>query len=216
MDPGQTKEIERYIKNRNLNAGNKFKFIEKTDQIEAFRGNQLEDGLIRVEYQFEKQKVSVPVPHYIPTITAVWPLQRIWGGPDYYKGGDFIGAVSQSYNDIGSEGIAQSGIMRNSANTLSRKSATTATANAFSVDQSKSGITVAGEKSDQQFSISYEHVDYEPESHNIIMKLVGVQKDVPIEKPITVKDNPTCTTCGRKNRFNAKFCNQCGTALDII
>ncbi len=51
---GSTTEIERFINNNNLDSGNKFKFIEKTQQISNFRGDKLEDSLVRIEYQFEK------------------------------------------------------------------------------------------------------------------------------------------------------------------
>lgn len=46
--------LERYIRNGNLKEGNKFKFIERSSSIEQHRGVKAEDGLIRVEYQFEK------------------------------------------------------------------------------------------------------------------------------------------------------------------
>ena len=51
-----TIDLERFIKNGNLTAGNKFKFIERTVKIEnGPRGIQLEDGLIRIEFEFEQQ-----------------------------------------------------------------------------------------------------------------------------------------------------------------
>lgn len=46
--------IERFIKNGNLNNGNRFKFIERTENIEAHRGIKVEDGLIRIEFNFER------------------------------------------------------------------------------------------------------------------------------------------------------------------
>lgn len=48
-------EIERFVRAGNLNQGNKFKFIERTSKIENHRGVNAEDGLIRVEYQFEQE-----------------------------------------------------------------------------------------------------------------------------------------------------------------
>lgn len=50
---GQTAELERAI-NNNLNSGHKFKFLERTAGIEAHRGIRPEDGLIIINYQFEK------------------------------------------------------------------------------------------------------------------------------------------------------------------
>ena len=54
LNAGQEIDQQRAIRNNNLNEGNKFKFIERTGNIEQHRGVKLEDGLIRVEYQFEK------------------------------------------------------------------------------------------------------------------------------------------------------------------
>lgn len=46
-------ELERYIRNGNFDRGNRFKFIERTEQIEANKGVGASDGLIRVEYKSE-------------------------------------------------------------------------------------------------------------------------------------------------------------------
>src|ERR1039457_6291538 len=46
-------DIERFLKNGNLNSGNKFKFIERTERVEEHRGGpQVEDGIIRVSFEF--------------------------------------------------------------------------------------------------------------------------------------------------------------------
>ena len=54
LNSGQEVDLERSIKNGNLNEGNRFKFIERTDKIENHRGIKLEDGIVRIEYQFEQ------------------------------------------------------------------------------------------------------------------------------------------------------------------
>src|ERR1700735_1202763 len=46
-------ELERYIRNGNFDKGNRFKFIERTADIEAHKGIGAADGLIRVEYKSE-------------------------------------------------------------------------------------------------------------------------------------------------------------------
>ena len=52
--PGQEIDLERWVKNSNLSEGNRFKFIERTDAVESHRGIKAEDGIVRVEYKFEK------------------------------------------------------------------------------------------------------------------------------------------------------------------
>jgi len=60
-------ELERFIKNGDMEKGNKFKFIERTGQIENFRGIGAEDGLINIEYKFEAPQPQ----NYIPSYT-IW------------------------------------------------------------------------------------------------------------------------------------------------
>lgn len=52
--PNNSIDIERFLPKGNKKRGNKFKFIERTSKVEAHRGVGVEDGLVRVEYQFEK------------------------------------------------------------------------------------------------------------------------------------------------------------------
>jgi hypothetical protein len=53
VNAGSECDFERSLLNGSLTAGNKFKFIERTAGIEQHRGVQLEDGLVKIEYQFE-------------------------------------------------------------------------------------------------------------------------------------------------------------------
>ena len=52
--PGQEVDLERWVKNGNLSEGNRFKFIERTDAVESHRGIKAEDGIVRIEYKFER------------------------------------------------------------------------------------------------------------------------------------------------------------------
>jgi len=51
-----------------LSVRNRFKFIQKTKEIQDYRGDRLGDGLVRIEYKFEK-KVEEPVWYYTPPVT---------------------------------------------------------------------------------------------------------------------------------------------------
>lgn len=70
-------ELERFIRNGNMEHGNRFRFIKRTSQIEEHRGIQADDGLVRVEYKFER----LPDPevhthyytHYHPSWWYNWP-----------------------------------------------------------------------------------------------------------------------------------------------
>jgi hypothetical protein len=104
-------EIERFVKNRNMNTGLKLKFIERTQKIEdGPRGIKTEDGLIRVEYEFEREPAKiVPSPIYQPTyVSTPWPLPQVHHHHHYdkrdflneYKGtGDYVGQNGVTYTE---------------------------------------------------------------------------------------------------------------------
>lgn len=48
-------EISRFIRNGNLATGPKLKFIEKTEKISNFRGDNIEDGIIRISWKYEEE-----------------------------------------------------------------------------------------------------------------------------------------------------------------
>ena len=73
------------------------------------------------------------------------------------------------------------------------------------------GITVPGSKSTQTFQTTTVGA-LESTTHNLVFKLVGGT----VPKPITVKHKPKCVTCGKQNKATAKFCTECGTALEIF
>lgn len=54
IQPNKELNLERSIKNNNLLKGNCFKFIERTSKIEEHRGIGSDDGLVHIEYKFEK------------------------------------------------------------------------------------------------------------------------------------------------------------------
>ena len=198
IDPGRTVDLERWIKNGNLSEGNKFKFIERTEAIEdGPRGIKLEDGLIRVEYQFEIPRPVINIPQ--------WNSSNIYGST-------LTRSISGSTGDWA--GPAGSVTCSATLNSVSPQ--------AFNVQasgasfQNETGITVPGSKSTQ----SFQHVTVgtlESTVHNIVLKLVGDLGDnKPVTKPVTVQHKPKCTTCGKQNKAHAKFCVECGTALEIF
>lgn len=66
LAPNATLELERFIRNGNLNSGNRFKFIERTAAVEKHRGVKEDDGLIRAEFWAEREVIEKPIvrPHY--------------------------------------------------------------------------------------------------------------------------------------------------------
>ena len=210
IDPGHSIDLERWIKNGNLSEGNRFKFVERTSAIEnGPRGIKEEDGLIRVEYQFEMPIVNAIWNQYPPSVQT----------SDQYWTNDTYTAISTSYN--------LNGILRSRSLTAQATSAAVncaqsnigvgeLQATAATKGWNDVGITVPGSKSEQKFQTTTVGA-LDPTKHNIVLRIVGdLGHNKPVEQAITVNHKPECVTCGKKNKATAKFCNQCGTSLEIF
>ena len=236
VDPGREVDLERYVKAGNLKAGNKFKFIERTSSIEEHRGVKLEDGLVRIEFQYEAVKP-----------TSIWNNQPVYSVQDFMKSSEFRG-ITDKYSTTGGTGWLQAsgatyattnvsqmnvgGALRGvdySKGEAVKASATAAIDNvvpqAMNVHDGMAtmdcsfndvGITVPGSKSTQSFQTVTMGI-METEKHSIVLKLLGETPDnKPVLKPVTVKAKQKCDTCGKVNKAHSKFCVECGTALEIF
>lgn len=188
INPGKSVDLERAVTSSNMNAGNKFKFIERTQSIEEHRGIKLEDGLVRIEYQFE----LVSYPAYADKWhTSTWPHDNWYNS----TGSPIIGSTTANY----STGVLRSAVPKTSQSSVN-----------------DTGITVAGGKSDQQFQTA-SWFPVLPEKHSIVMCLKGeTPANKEVTEAITTKHKPKCTTCGKQNKATAKFCQECGTALELF
>lgn len=187
LNASQEIDLERSIKNGNLTEGNRFKFIERTSNIEKHRGVKLEDGIVRIEYQFEQ--------HH--------PMSYVFN-----KG------IADTYNPGAI--YPQGGIMRSLGAMDVSYSTNNITASATSASVNDAGITVPGSRSTQSFSTTSMGA-METEKHTLVFKLLGETPDnAPVRTPVTTKHKPKCSTCGKQNKATAKFCTECGTALEIF
>lgn len=213
LNAGQEIDLERAIRNNNLNEGNKFKFIERTGDIEEHRGIKLEDGLIRVEYQFERE---YPKPVYSPPYVMgqpYWEHQplRTWYSTSNAASNQVKGMSSAEVGALRSSGACMS------VDSMMVGSSVNASVQSFNATvQNDAGITVPGSKSEQKFK-TVSNFALDPEKHSMIIKLLGETEDnKPVVAPVTVKHKPKCVTCGKQNKATAKFCSACGTALEIF
>jgi hypothetical protein len=188
VNPNDDINIERFIKNGNLDGGNRLKFIERTKQIEDHKGIGIEDGLIRVEFNFERQLKQLST---FSSSTVTFPPGIRTPG-DWYVG---VGSVQHDTNAL-----------------YSTQSITHSTPTQQNND---TGITVPGSISDQEFKTA-DWFPTESETHVLVLSIKGQTLDnTLIEKPVTVKTKPKCVTCGRTNKATAKFCSECGTSTQI-
>ena len=184
-------ELKGFMKG--MNVTNRFKFIKKTDQIREYRGDRIDDGMIRVEFRFEK---SFNYQVYTPVLTKISPWPN--PGPWYWD------TTTTTYSDAvggGTRGLSSGGSVF-CCNVCDSPAP---------VDD---GITVKGSKTHQGFT--YGHTDVLEESASvIILRLRGHRTTgIKVIKPVTTKTKFTCFTCGKKSKSFAKFCSRCGTYLE--
>ena len=231
LDPGREVDLERYIKNGNLTEGNRFKFIERTAAIEdGPRGVKLEDGLIRIEFQYEQ-------PRPVLNLNTVFGNNSTLQYPPGVRSSEYRGVTDKYTTNTSWMSASGTVSQMNVGGALrgidysqgeSVKAAAAAAINqvapdaveyhsgAATMDWNDVGITVPGSKSTQKFT----HVTMgvmEAEKHSMVIKLLGETPDnKPVLKPVTVERKPKCVTCGKQNKAHAKFCVECGTALEIF
>ena len=210
------------------------------------RDIKIEDGLIRIEFQYEQPRPVINLnnivgglqyPPGVRGMTSEYPgvtdkysksINNSWiqaSGATYstnvngaMRGVDFSSngaATAQAASAQVDKYCADNGIvnkmeMHDGAATMDWMDAeVTRSVNDV-------GITVPGSKSTQKF----QHVTMgimETEKHSMVIKLLGETPDnKPVLQPVTVERKPECVTCGKKNKAHAKFCTECGTALEIF
>lgn len=238
INAGQEVDLQRSIANGNLTEGNSLKFIERTGAVENHRGIKLEDGIVRIEYQFEMPRMSISI---ADTFWKDESWKQKIGGHPYTSGGHYGDLVNNTYGTAGamSRSVNVNGMLRSadySSGETMKAQATSAATEYFAtnnivaqsavhdgmatmdsyVPKNDIGITVPGSKSTQSFTTTYMNA-MEPEKHTIVLKLLGETLDnKPVLQPVTTKHKPKCVTCGKQNKATAKFCTECGTALEIF
>jgi hypothetical protein len=216
IDAGRECNLERSIKNNNLNEGNKFKFIERTSNIENHRGIGVEDGIVRIEFEFEREQPQWYINNSVTN--GLDPGRYPWDQTNTPYYGPYYG-VAQG-------GLATNSVLRGRGTSASLNNVSigaqgapivdVTNAVAQNVSYNDAGITVAGSKSDQKFS-TVSGVYGDGTKHNIVLKLLGeTPNNKPVIKEVTVKAKQRCDTCGRQNKHTAKFCTECGTSLEIF
>jgi hypothetical protein len=230
LNAGQEIDLERSIKNGNLTEGNKLKFIERTSRVEQHRGVKLEDGLVRIEYQFEIPRPIINVNQIFGNTNTLYYPPGVRSTIGEYQGvTDKFTLTSSGASQMNVNGALR-GVDYSAGESMkaSAASATNATLRSMNIsaqsspegmatmDWNDSGITVPGSRSEQKFQTTYLN-SLDPQKYSIVLKILGETPDNElIRKPVTTKHKPKCVTCGKQNKATAKFCTECGTALEIF
>lgn len=186
VEPNGDFELERIIRDSNLNKGNRFKFIERTESVEQHRGVRAEDGIVRIEVKKE--------------FIYSWPPE--WH-PRYLYKQDTSRTIRSSVMRSSSVAGLDSSTYFLGHNMM------------CSAQSNEAGITVPGSISNQQFQ-DVMGFPTEAETDVIVLRLKGRSQSAKIEKPVTVKTRLVCVTCNRTNKSGSKYCSNCGTSLYIV
>lgn len=212
IDPNGSTELEGFMNNSG-DVTNKFKFIEKTAEVSAFRGDDPEDGLIRITYQFEARN----------QISTIWYEMPNKYHHDYYNniliGTDFSSLRAKSVEHSGEPIIFGCSVKDSmpAANCCLNsmvvpKISTTEIDMSFR-DVSEDGITVPGSKSEQSF-MTTTIGSLESQKYVICFQLKGGDPiSGRLSAPVFVTSKIKCPSCGKKWSSFQDFCGNCGTAL---
>jgi len=214
-------EMKRFIRNGNMNEGNAFKFIERTTAIEdGPRGIKVDDGVVRVEFWFEKEVPEIKTTYHNDVWWNTYNRPPPFGGIRY---GHYDSYTSTAKGAVGNSDSGGSTLSSASLGSVTRGMNVQTQTAEYAVPQNASvksvvsdvGITVPGSKVEQQFTPVY-GFNSEAASSVIILRLAGKVGSVEVVAPVTVHTKNICSTCSHTNKANSRFCSQCGTSLELI
>jgi hypothetical protein len=184
-------DLERHFRD-DESKGPRFKFIQMTEQIANHRGRKVDDGVVRVRWQYEKPlewTYTYTDYRYYPPYPWIYVTPPQWSGKIYC-----------------SDNIKQP------------PTGGTGTTNATSASScyctSTNGFTTKGSESHQQF-LDVCGGELASEVYEISFQIVGESAGKKVTEVITTRARRECEVCGTTNEPRAKFCNQCGTVLTV-
>jgi len=182
---------------------NRFKFIQKTDEISEHRGDRVDDGYIRVEVTYEE-----------PQAHTTWT----WDYPIYYYQYPYYRPYPYPYEVTWCNTGDNTKIGEVSSGTVYLNNVQcTFTNNCDSIKCSNnaedSGITVKGNDDSKQKFVDGYIGNLESNSSVIIVRLRGTCRKQKVKKPLFVSSKLKCENCGQIMDSGAKFCRRCGTCL---
>lgn len=219
--PNTTAELLGFMQSEAVR--NKFKFVKKTQEIVEYHGDRIDDGIVRVEFTFEKRVVEDVVhhTHVHNTYYEPWYPYPCYPRPYYphpwypttYPTITYGGDVwTSTYNNAGgvSTGTGNSVLFAGAADSGTSISCSASATPSINPNE---GITVYGGETYQSF-IPVCLGELEENSTVITIRLVGTDTaGVAVEGLIATKDKLRCSTCGKISKSDATYCSRCGTNL---
>ncbi len=236
LNPLVTHELQGFL--RGTTAKNCFRFIQKTKEIQEHRGDKVGDGLVRVEFAFEKpreepimikevKKIVEEHHHHHHHDHDYWPRRYNW-----YDGSGWNYTTADAVQQDGDQPISTYNMSVGSSGDKSSKDALRGVSRGFKSEVvcdslgvqtaftaqnapiADEGITVKGNEIHDNYM--YGMIGDLGDSSVIVISLKGMQRSsgVVVNEPVTVQTKLECSTCGLKSKSAFKFCPNCGTFLE--
>ncbi len=207
LDANSETELKGFLNGTQVR--NHFRFIQKTKEVQKHRGDKVDDGIIRIEYAFEKK---------IKTKITVSEHHDVYYSPPLYRGRG-IDFNEDRYGSAGSGDVTN--VFRSQVIGSKHGGVPCSTfSDSFVCDSLDSipaldeGITVEGSRISQDFV--YTSIGELEPSEVIILRLKGTNVvGTKVHRPVTVKMKKKCHTCGKSFSSRNKFCSGCGTSLEV-
>lgn len=164
---------------------NKFKFIERTKEIENHLGVKPDDGIVSVTFDYEKRK-----PNYQPYVA-------------YYPSWEYVPYTFTTTNSS----LLLGRVTYTSASWQGANSSSTYQPITTTNINNENGITVRGNDAFQNFGYGWLG-EMEDNPTTISFRLFGFNNS---ESKMYTKDKLRCSSCGRTSKASNKFCPNCGT-----
>jgi hypothetical protein len=203
------------------NSQNHFKFVEKTKGIKKYRGNKIEDSLVRVEVKFEEEfkpsKFGEDIGPHINENPFRFPKQ-----PDIFKG-PHVDPYNPMTPYCSGPGSILDGAKFDSGVSFTTSSGTTLDGASGPIEvalnstnkrdySETEGITVKGSPAKASEKLKEAGLCLSVEEATVfIFKLQGSDELEPIE---TTKTKKKCSSCGKKFKNKYNYCPFDGTYLD--
>lgn len=220
VEANSSVELEGFLSG--TSAKNRFKFINKTKEIQDHRGDKIDDGIIRVQFAYEKDNPKIKKTilheehHHHHHHSHGYPFH--WNYDNWFSGDSTI-KYGSSDNQMPSQPLMQNNIQDESpnvfysSNVMSNVTMDSLDSEPLGQPLEDEGITVKGSECNQEFT--YNSMGELEQAEVIIIRLKGISgNNAPVKKPVTIKTKLRCLTCGRTSNSAAKFCSNCGTFLE--
>jgi len=214
LDSNSSTELQGFLSGSIVR--NHFRFIHKTKEIQAHRGDRVDDGLIRVEFAFEKPdpvigKKVIITEHHDVYHHQIPPFH--WNHNNWFTGDSTVKYGSAGDNFTMSNSGDQVKGMAENSRSFDAPNINMVQVESLGQPLDDEGITVKGSECNQSFR--YGAIGELEQSQVITIQLKGLNgTGSQIQQPVTVSTKLVCSSCGTKSKSNFKFCPSCGTFLE--